>query len=189
MLTRHEQEAQARVFLPEILAHASRKTPFTQGDPESAALLGLERALRTWDAGRKVSLRNWVYRCVQHALQHDRRDNSGVPRREWEAFSGHMEDMPEMFWRPVSLHGRLSADGDLYEELLPDTRALPGEEIEHVSWLTDTLARLTPRQALIIRECVMRGRAQEAVGAEIGISQMQVSRDKRKALAVLRRTL
>jgi RNA polymerase sigma factor (sigma-70 family) len=82
-----QREEAARRLLPEALALAARYRRRTRGDADSAALVGLAQALATWEPARG-NLRSWAYRRVHHALQHDQRDHSGLPRWRYEEI-GH----------------------------------------------------------------------------------------------------
>ena len=70
---------------------------------------------------------------------------------------------------------------------------IPGEEIEErileEMSLQDAISALDPRQKAVIRMRYFRSMTQEKTAAVLGVSQVQVSRIERKAVAELRRIL
>ena len=70
---------------------------------------------------------------------------------------------------------------------------IPGEEIEErileEMSLRDAISALDPRQKAVIRMRYFRSMTQEKTAAVLGVSQVQVSRIERKAVAELRRIL
>lgn len=70
---------------------------------------------------------------------------------------------------------------------------IPGEEIEErileEMSLRDAISVLDPRQKAVIRMRYFRSMTQEKTAAVLGVSQVQVSRIERKAVAELRRIL
>lgn len=176
----------------------------TTGDPESAALLGLARALARYDASRGVSLRTYARAMILGELQHTARAASGWGRPRWEEIPRALRLQDE--WEhltpserawveahvprphehvPVSLDVP-QGDGDLLGESLPASGDAFAPLAER-DWVRDLLSRLPPREALVVRMCVLEGRTQAEAGAVLGCTQMHVSRLRRKALVRLRR--
>ncbi|WP_432936236.1 sigma-70 family RNA polymerase sigma factor [Kribbella sp. CA-253562] len=92
-------------------------------------------------------------------------------------------------FRPVSLDARLRSAPDLTLENVisgdTDTYAL----VEHVETLRPVVDKLPERDRLILRRRFVDHRTQAEIGAEIGVSQMQVSRLLRQIMLVLRSAL
>ena len=86
-----------------------------------------------------------------------------------------------------SLQRPAGEDGCSLEQLIP------GEEIEErileEMSLRDAISALDPRQKAVIRMRYFRSMTQEKTAAVLGVSQVQVSRIERKAVAELRRIL
>ncbi len=87
--------------------------------------------------------------------------------------------------QPVSLDAPLSADGSALENLLGQ-----GEEdfaeVEQRDMIDSFLTELTGPSRYVIEERFLRQRSQREIAKDLGVSQMQVSRIERRALASLR---
>ena len=83
-----------------------------------------------------------------------------------------------------SLQRPAGEDGCSLEQLLPGER-IEEKIIESVS-LNDAISHLEPRQQTVIRMRYFRGMTQEKTAGVLGVSQVQVSRIEKKAVAMLR---
>lgn len=173
------------------------------GDPESAALLGLARALQQYDPSRGCSLRTYVAHRIRHELRHTERDASSWGRPRWDEIPRALRLREE--WTRLT-----PAEQEWVEAHLPraheqalvslDAPGLDGEPLGDAvrdsrdgfaavaerDWVRDLLSRLPPAEASAVRACVLEGRTQAEVARRLGTSQMQISRRLRRALVRLR---
>lgn len=83
-----------------------------------------------------------------------------------------------------SIHRELGDDGFSLENLLADPDA-EDKLLERIA-LTEAIARLPERDALVIKLRYYHGLTQDRVSKVLGVSQVQVSRIEKKALKTLR---
>lgn len=86
-----------------------------------------------------------------------------------------------------SIHKELGDDGFLLEHLLADTET-EAKLMERIA-LTEAIARLSERDAMVIKLRYYHGLTQDRVAKVLGVSQVQVSRIEKKALEKLREFL
>ena len=86
-----------------------------------------------------------------------------------------------------SLQRPAGEDGCSLEQLLPG-EAIEEKIIESVA-LGDAISQLEPRQQAVIRMRYFRGMTQDKTAAVMGVSQVQVSRQERRALGRLKEIL
>jgi RNA polymerase sigma factor (sigma-70 family) len=181
------RDAVVREFLPlaDALARRfQRRFPdlIELDDSRQVARMELVRAAACLKAGFPPAA--YLKPRIQGALQHFLRDHGRlvrVPRREHEKGI-----------HPLG-HQSLDAVGPDERPLL-DTLASPGsEEPEAVEGLGVSaealLQRLPANEAAILRLRVLEGQSLRAVGRELGICSMTVSRREQAALAALREQL
>ncbi|GAA1520454.1 sigma-70 family RNA polymerase sigma factor [Kribbella lupini] len=92
-------------------------------------------------------------------------------------------------FHPVSLDARLRTAPDLTLEHLLSGPGNTYELVEHVETLRPVVAQLPERDRLILRRRFVDHRSQAEIGAEIGVSQMQVSRLLQRIMLLLRSAL
>lgn len=92
---------------------------------------------------------------------------------------------------PVSLFEPVYAEGNdaaCMMDQLRDERCTEEGRVEHIA-LREAMAQLTARERHILTLRFAEGRTQMEVSAELGISQAQVSRLEKNAVATLRKKL
>jgi RNA polymerase sigma factor (sigma-70 family) len=139
-------------------------------DTRSDALWGLILAARGFQPDRG-SFANYAALRIEYAIRRGRQIRSGLPRSEWKG-----GDHPT----PVSLNTPVGDGGPQVLDLLPS----PPEADKEL--LTDLLRWLPARECLVLRLRYYHDLTQSDVAIIIGLSQMQVSRIERAALAQLR---
>jgi RNA polymerase sigma-B factor len=173
------------------------------GDPESAALLGLARALRGYDPARGTTLRTWVARRIRHELRHTERDASGWGRPRWDEIPRALRLREE--WDRLTVAEREWVEAHLpraHEQQVVslDAPTLDGEPLGEMiaavgdgfaviaerDWVRDLLSRLPRHEREPVELCVMDGLSQAEAGRRLGISQMMISRRVKRALERLR---
>lgn len=141
------------------------------------------------------SMRDIAYRVMQ-AREHLMADSQREPTVEQIAkyLDIPREDVVmamDAIVDPVSLYDPIYSDADdtvCVMDQVKDSRNSDEHWLEHIS-LKDAIARLDDRQRniLVLRFC--QGKTQMEVSAEIGISQAQVSRLEKGAIACIKREM
>ena len=165
----------------------------TGQDPESAALLGLARAITTYDPAKGRSLHGWVYEQVRFELLHDRRGMLVAKRAagEGQRRRGSAQLAPwEMI--PLSLSMPVADDGGLLvrlEDLAPDpTGDAAAALVDRLGW--EQLVRELPRPCdAVVYWWAFDDASQTEIGRRLGVSQQHVGRHLRRGLALLRQRL
>ena len=141
------------------------------------------------------SMRDIAYRVMQ-AREHLMADSQREPTVEQIA---KYLDLPredvvmamDAIVDPVSLYDPIYSDADdtvCVMDQVKDSRNSDEHWLEHIS-LKDAIARLDDRQRNILALRFCQGKTQMEVSAEIGISQAQVSRLEKGAIACIKREM
>lgn len=141
------------------------------------------------------SMRDIAYRVMQ-AREHLMADSQREPTVE--QIAKHL-DIPredvvmamDAIVDPVSLYDPIYSDADdtvCVMDQVKDSRNSDEHWLEHIS-LKDAIARLDDRQRNILALRFCHGKTQMEVSAEIGISQAQVSRLEKGAIACIKREM
>ena len=156
----------------------------------------LRRFLRDHSAVRvSRSMRDTAYRVLQAKEKLTARDGRepdvdriaeelGIPRQE-VVFA--MDAVCE----PVSLYEPVYSDGGenaTVMDQIGDTRNTDEHWLEQIA-LSDAMRRLTPREKRILALRFYDGRTQMEVAREVGISQAQVSRLEKNAIAQIKKNM
>jgi RNA polymerase sigma factor (sigma-70 family) len=158
-------------------------SPAGQPDREellSAALLGAARALRQFDPGRGVPFKNYAIATILGTVLHALREWQPGSRREHERAKLRGEPLPE---RLVSLATPIPDAGQCtLGEALVDEEAK--HDPERCLWLAEwqcAIRELPARLAQVVVLTYYEGYSQTQIAAQLGVCQMQVSRDLRRA--------
>ena len=141
------------------------------------------------------SMRDIAYRVMQ-AREHLMADSQREPSVEQIAkyLDIPREDVVmamDAIVDPVSLYDPIYSDADdtvCVMDQVKDSRNSDEHWLEHIS-LKDAIARLDDRQRNILALRFCQGKTQMEVSAEIGISQAQVSRLEKGAIACIKREM
>ena len=141
------------------------------------------------------SMRDIAYRVMQ-AREHLMADSQREPTVEQIAkyLDIPREDVVmamDAIVDPVSLYDPIYSDADdtvCVMDQVKDSRISDEHWLEHIS-LKDAIARLDDRQRNILALRFCQGKTQMEVSAEIGISQAQVSRLEKGAIACIKREM
>ena len=141
------------------------------------------------------SMRDIAYRVMQ-AREHLMADSQREPTVEQIAkyLDIPREDVVmamDAIVDPVSLYDPIYSDADdtvCVMDQVKDSRNSDEHWLEHIS-LKDAIARLDDRQRNILALRFCQGKTQMEVSAEIGISQAQVSRLEKGAIACIKREM
>ena len=141
------------------------------------------------------SMRDIAYRVMQ-AREHLMADSQREPTVEQIAkyLDIPREDVVmamDAIVDPVSLYDPIYSDADdtvCVMDQVKDSRNSDEHWLEHIS-LKDAIARLDDRQRNILALRFCQGKTQMEVSAEIGISQVQVSRLEKGAIACIKREM
>ena len=141
------------------------------------------------------SMRDIAYRVMQ-AREHLMADSQRKPTVEQIAkyLDIPREDVVmamDAIVDPVSLYDPIYSDADdtvCVMDQVKDSRNSDEHWLEHIS-LKDAIARLDDRQRNILALRFCQGKTQMEVSAEIGISQAQVSRLEKGAIACIKREM
>ena len=141
------------------------------------------------------SMRDIAYRVMQ-AREHLMADSQREPTVEQIAkyLDIPREDVVmamDAIVDPVSLYDPIYSDADdtvCVMDQVKDSRKSDEHWLEHIS-LKDAIARLDDRQRNILALRFCQGKTQMEVSAEIGISQAQVSRLEKGAIACIKREM
>ena len=141
------------------------------------------------------SMRDIAYRVMQ-AREHLMADSQREPTEEQIAkyLDIPREDVVmamDAIVDPVSLYDPIYSDADdtvCVMDQVKDSRNSDEHWLEHIS-LKDAIARLDDRQRNILALRFCQGKTQMEVSAEIGISQAQVSRLEKGAIACIKREM
>ena len=141
------------------------------------------------------SMRDIAYRVMQ-AREHLMADSQREPTVEQIAkyLDIPREDVVmamDAIVDPVSLYDPIYSDADdtvCVMDQVKDSRNSDEHWLEHIS-LKDAIARLDDRQCNILALRFCQGKTQMEVSAEIGISQAQVSRLEKGAIACIKREM
>jgi len=120
-------------------------------------------------------------------------EHLGVPERDVERMAARLSASDR------SLNAPMAADGEAqWQDLLPDTRPQPEEEIMEARdsekrrvWITKALESLNDRETLIIKERRLTDDSVtlESLGKRLGISKERVRQIEHQALGKLRKSL
>ncbi len=139
------------------------------------------------------SLRDMAYKALKardHLVQRDGRDPTVAEiAREMEAREEDVVFALEAIQDPVSLYDPVFQDGSdsIYVlDQVRDDRVSEDDWVRSLS-IKQALSRLNAREQKIIRQRFFAGRTQMEVAEEIGISQAQVSRLEKAALAQMKK--
>ncbi len=141
------------------------------------------------------SMRDIAYRVMQ-AREHLMADSQREPTVEQIAKyldipRGDVVMAMDAIVDPVSLYDPIYSDADdtvCVMDQVKDSRNSDEHWLEHIS-LKDAIARLDDRQRNILALRFCQGKTQMEVSAEIGISQAQVSRLEKGAIACIKREM
>jgi len=145
-------------------------------------------AIRVSRSVRDLAYRSLQARDVLQAENHREPTVEQIAARIGEEPRA-VADAMEAIVEPVSLYDSVYSDGDDAVYVI-DQLADPDDNddawIENMT-LRESISRLGERERHIIRERFYRGRTQMEIAAEIGISQAQVSRLEKDAIARMRK--
>jgi RNA polymerase sigma factor for flagellar operon FliA len=165
--------------------HMTRSLPMWVDREElvSAALVGLGRAAVTYDEARCASFDAYLVMCVRHAVQDAMRQMDWVSRRQRHRIrAGEVEPPPP----PVSYDAypvgtrsvdRVPAPDDVLDAV---TRAETCREVRLA------VAKLPPRLRYVVEEVYLRGRTQESLAQEMGVTPTRVTQLCTRARGLLR---
>lgn len=167
-------------------------------DLEQVARLALVNAARAFDPHRGAEFLQYAVPCMRGEIMHSFRDETWVIRPARSVQTRHLAlraasdgDLVVQgvhitsCYQPLSLdvvptHGHRSW-GDT---LTDDSRDLERAEVR--AWLRPALAALSPRIRRLLHLRFVEGWTQEQIAADLGVSQMHVSRLLRRHLSALR---
>lgn len=137
-----------------------------------AAITALIKSARNWDENRGLSFFSMLTLSVRNEM-------FKIPR----FFNAHMRK-----GGTISLDTPLSSDDESLTII--DTLGAPDQypviETDYMNYIKKSLFVLTYREKKCILENYLQGKSQEEIGADIGVSQMQVSRIIKKGLIKMR---
>jgi DNA-directed RNA polymerase specialized sigma subunit len=178
----HEVDRSIRYAL-KIARNWSRRMPGQ--DPESAALLGLAKALDTFNPDLGWQWTTHLSNYVNWELQDDRWFRERGPRLRQAAIRrgtpGELHELPPLELDcPIHLEG---AETIRLGHTLPATDDKPAQW-DAVQW---ALARLTPHQREVVTRFYLYGEELEEIGGTYGSSRSAAFQAKSRALDRLRR--
>jgi RNA polymerase sigma-B factor len=182
-------------------------------DLVQVACLALVKAADNYDAEHRAAFSSYATPMIIGELKHHLRDQGWLvraPRRLQELYAQVNESaarLSQQLGRSPTLHELADANGRRVDEILAAMEAGRGYRAEPLDPLFEEatgslppttlgdddgvlearLARLAPRDALIVRLRFFDELSQDAIAERIGISQMHVSRLLRRAMEELRR--
>lgn len=175
------------------------QSQFSQ-DLEQIACLALVRAARTFDPARGNDFLVYAIPWMAGEVRRFFRDGLWVvrpPRQLQEQHAQQEVEGPHVAngirvdtcMRPWSLDSQLPGDVAPLGATLVDDDDRSWEQSEARLLLVPHLASLAPRAQHVLRLRFAEGRTQSEIGAELGVSQMHVSRLLSQALVELREKL
>ncbi len=179
-MDRTREESLVREALPSAVL-AAYKAAAARGvcplEAESEANLATLEAVRSWRAGRGVTLSRWVNDHVWHRVADLARGLHGR-RGSWKARRLAKPTLSlSMAGGPNSLCDRLSG-----------REPAPGERLEREEAGLAVLRRLSPRERLAVWATRVEGRTLDDVAEALGVSRSRVSQLRGEAEAWLRET-
>lgn len=195
MLTGTEQSSQWEQIARDHMGHATTlawKHCTTAEDIDEIradALLGLARAINSWDPDRGESFRNWAYRKMLCAIMDGRRDRDHLSRDHRRKLKGVDSALNEL--APISLDVPISGT-DLEREILrvetiPDPYDFIADVITRDLYarIQGPLGRLPSRERFVLA-MFCAGHTLADIGGALGISESRACQVKTRALRRIR---